>query len=92
MVAAAILINEKTLRTRLAALVRRKEAVRARYMGGVDFTVVASSPALWKQVTEHATMRIQYPPPIFPTRFYKPWKLSFEKLAVLLKVLFALPM
>lgn len=43
---AAILINEKTLRTRLAALVRRKEAVRARYMGGVDFTVVASSPAL----------------------------------------------
>ena len=39
-------------------------------MGGVDLTVVASSPALWKQVTEHATMRIQYPPPIFPTRFY----------------------
>lgn len=30
MVAAAILVNEKTLRTRLATFVRRREAVRAR--------------------------------------------------------------
>ena len=29
-------------------------------------------------------MRMQYPPPLLPTRFFRPWKLSFEKLAVLL--------
>lgn len=46
MVAAAILINKKTLRTRLATFVRRKEAVSARYMSGVDLRVVAWSPAL----------------------------------------------
>ena len=44
--AAAFLISEKTLRTRLATFARRKEVVRARQMGGVGLRIVASSPTI----------------------------------------------